>query len=65
MTREEVQAKHDARKQQSISNRRKYVDGCNQCRDNREKRNGHGTWHDASERCGCGYFEHCSCSSCW
>lgn len=64
-TREEVQRDHDTRKAQSISNRRRYVPGCEDCKSIAEKSRGHGPWHDASERCQVGFHEHCGCARCF
>src|SRR5688572_25957730 len=61
----EVQAEFDRRKHQSQTDRRKYAEGCSFCESIKTRDNGNGPRHDASERCRCGYHEHCSCSACW
>lgn len=55
----------EKRRLQSLNNRRKYVEGCSTCEDIRDNCNGFGPKHDASERCQSGWYEHCSCDSCF
>lgn len=58
----EITAAYERRKMQSLSNRRRFVPGCADCERNERAKNG--IWHDASSRCRCGFFEHCTCEVC-
>jgi hypothetical protein len=63
-TREQLQADYDTRRRQSETDRRKYDPGCSTCEDVK-KSNGFGPSHDASPRCRSGFYEHCSCDTCF
>jgi hypothetical protein len=55
---------YNARRMQSLHDRRKYVDGCKTCADIKAHE-GHGPSHDASARCESGCHSHCSCDTCF
>lgn len=52
------------RRLESISLKRKYVEGCTMC-ESIKARNGFGPSHDASEGCNSGWHKHCSCDTCF
>lgn len=44
---------------------RKYVEGCTTCDYIRDKKDGFGPSHDASDRCESGRYDHCTCDTCF
>lgn len=58
-----VTARREERRERS-RNPRKYVDGCKTCEDIKAH-DGFGPSHDASYGCESGWYEHCSCDTCF